>query len=187
MEFKNRENEYITKDNIGDRGFFHSRSVAVVGVIIARHKDNVYVLVERRGPKMDKPNEWCVPCGYMDWDENGTGAIFREIYEETNLNMDEFINDNRLVYEALKQPWFVHDTPFAHRQNITLRYGCCVDVLSEELPEVSNVNVGTDETAEVKWINVVEVGSKKYNFAFNHDEVISQFIQIVLNHFGMSK
>lgn len=185
MEFKHRENEFVTKENIGDRGFFISRSVAVLGVIIARKKDGVYVLVERRGPKMDEPYKWCVPCGYIDWDENGTGGIFREIYEETNLNMDEFLNSNRLVYEALRQPWFVSDSPTSHRQNITLRYGCCVDC--NELPEVSNVNVGDDETTEVKWIDVTEVGSSEYDFAFNHGQVISDFIQIVLKHFGVSK
>jgi hypothetical protein len=66
-----------------------------------------------------------------------------------------------------------------------LRYGCCVDC--KELPEVSNINVGNDETEEVKWIDVTEVGSSEYDFAFNHGQVISDFIQIVLKHFGMSK
>lgn len=97
-------------------------------------------LLNAEAEKMDEPYKWCVPCGYLDWDENGTGEIFRELFEEANLNLDEFLNKNKLAYESLRQPWFVSDSPFSHKQNVTLRYGCCVD--ANVLPEVSNVNVG---------------------------------------------
>jgi len=187
MEFSNKENELITKENIGERKIHFSRSVAVLGVVIVRNKGNVYVLVERRGKDMDQPFKWCVPCGYIDWNENGTGAIFREINEETNLNMDTFLNGEKLVYERLRQPWYVSDNPHtSNRENITLRYGCCVDV-DGDLPEVSNINCGVNEVTEVKWLDVTDVGASEYDFAFGHETVISDFIKIVLENFGVSK
>jgi ADP-ribose pyrophosphatase YjhB (NUDIX family) len=186
MKFPNKENEKITKDNIGERELYFSRSVAVLGVVIVRNKDNVYVLTERRGADMDEPFKWCVPCGYLDWNENCTGAIFREIFEETNLNMDKFLNENRLVYEKLKQPWFVSDNPKSNRENVTLRFGCCVDV-DDELPELSNCNVGEGEVTDVQWTNVTEIGSNNKIYAFGHDIIISEFINIVLKDFGISK
>jgi ADP-ribose pyrophosphatase YjhB (NUDIX family) len=187
MKFSNKENELITKESIGDRELYFSRSIAVLGVVIVRNKDDVYILVERRGTKVDEPFKWCVPCGYLDWNENGTGAIFREILEETNLNMDTFLNENKLVYERLRQPWYVSDNPHtSNRENVTLRYGCCVDV-DGDLPELSNCNVGETEVTDLKWLDVTNVGGSEYDFAFGHDVIISKFIQIVLEYFGVSK
>ena len=88
VKFNNTPN---TLHTIEGRMVPESRSVAVVGVIVAIDKHtslsylgckDIYVLAEKRSRNMDSPGKWCLPCGYLDWDETGPEALIREVYEE---------------------------------------------------------------------------------------------------------
>ncbi len=54
----------------------------VVGVaVILMHADEI-LLVQRAGTYRD---QWCLPCGYVEWDEDVRQAAAREMKEETGL------------------------------------------------------------------------------------------------------
>lgn len=175
MEFKHRQNEFVTKDNIGDRGFFISRSVAVVGSIVVKYKDELYVLINKRGSAMDSPHLYNMPCGYLDWDESATDGIYRELFEECNLDIKTLVETSQVYAAYLEQPWFVHHKPNENRQNVTLRFGLYCEV--DKLPVVSSINADENEVDEVLWLNIEDESNiDDIPWAFKHDKVLKEFL-----------
>lgn len=174
-KFNNRENEkIISKDG---REFWISRSVAVVGVIMG-FEDSSYkpssckILTVKRGKKVDNSKKFCLPCGYLDWDESGEEAIKRELWEETNLDVSSLIQNTNHFY-SLRKEWKVETHPENDaKQNVVLYYGMMFD-FKDGLPDVSNNNAEKGEIDSVQWISIDEI--KKFNWAFNHDSIISEF------------
>jgi len=173
-KFNNRENpSYI----IAGKKVWISRSPALVGVIIAEIEGKRYVLVGKRGKgAADNKGLWNVPCGYLDWDENGYDGICREIYEETGLYLPDIINEKvNGIYvndSYMEQPFFVNTDPKENRQNVSLSYG--LYFTCDKLPELTTEFSEPDEVAEVKWLEIENIES--YDFAFDHDKRIYYFI-----------
>ena len=80
-EFNNQPNKCITQDG---KDYWISRSTAVVGVVCILKNREPYFLAEKRSQMMDAPGLWCVPSGYIDWNENGVECLKREIYERVD-------------------------------------------------------------------------------------------------------
>jgi len=160
-KFNNRPN---TEHSLDGKTIWNSRSVAVVGVIISRVNSKLYVLMEKRSSIMDHPGKWCLPCGYIDWDETGWEAVIREIYEETGLYMFDHKSFSSL---SGMQPFFVNTDPKENRQNISLSYGFVCPNLT--IPVHSN-----PEVDEVRLIDVLDLD--KYDIAFDHAERVRMFI-----------
>lgn len=150
--FKNRPNISIKVDG---KEFWISRSVAVIGVVVLLCKEKLFVLITRRAETMtDEPNRWCLPCGYLDWDENIYGATIREIYEETGLNL-------HLPYRMHAYPeLYIDSSPVSNRQNISIANGFLIE--TDEFPELTV----TEETNDVAWCDAAHLKDK--NLAFNH-------------------
>ena len=160
--FNNDPNQLIQQD---DRDYWISRSVAVLGVMCFIKNGEPYFLIEKRSKNMDSPGLWCVPCGYMDWNENGIECLTREIYEETTIFLDD-LKTSDLIYID-KQPFFVKTDPGENRQNITLSYS--VVIMNNDI--VENVTkVQNDEIDEIRVISFNDLD--QYDWAFNHDEKI---------------
>ncbi len=141
--------------------YWYSRSVAVVGLIMA-HDDNWhwYILANKRGVNTpDFQGYWCLPCGYLDFNETCEKAICRETFEETGLRINE--EEFSLIG--------IDSVPFG-RQNVTIRFICS---LSENIKDltltIENANYG--EVEEVRWIPLDDF--KTYKWAFNHVGLIS--------------
>ena len=174
-EFKNRGNsEHKLADG---RTLWESRSPAVVGIILAIVKDNIYVLTEKRSAMMDEPNKWAVVSGYMDWDETGIEAIIRETYEETSFHIPKW--KNRLVFDNDEQPFYVHTDPKTDaKQNVSLSYIFIYEM--DKLPmEVEQFQ--DKEIDAVKWMEISEV-FKESQWAFNHDERIEMAVEKYQNY-----
>lgn len=173
--FKNRQNELITTTD--GRKLYHSRSVAVVIVLACLGPDGcLKVAIEKRGtaPGLDKQGLWCLPCGYLDWDESGPDAARREVWEEIGLDLDEYLPSQLPGSPGLDQPWFVKTEPDENRQNITLRYGLIF--VKQEWPKlIVNNDCEPNEVADAQWVRLSDIKSNKYEFAFNHDKVIEDF------------
>lgn len=166
--FKNRPNELIvTADG---RKLYHSRSVAVVGIISACLPEGIFYVIEKRGtaPGLDKQGLWCLPCGYLDWDESGTDAMCREIWEEVGLDVKSLCSTD---FSNL-QPFFVKTNPDENRQNVTLRYHISLPVAETLKP---NNDCEPNEVADAKWIRSDHIND--YQFAFNHDSILREFDQ----------
>lgn len=174
--FKNRPNELITTTD--GRKLFHSRSVAVIMVLGVYFDGNYHFAIEKRGtaPGLDKQGLWCLPCGYLDWDESGPDAIMRELWEEIGIDFMRDLGHMTAEVNYMNQPWDVKTEPDENRQNVTLRYGA---VFSDDVSALPTLKPNNDcdhpnEVADAKWITVEEI--KDYQFAFNHDIVLKNFI-----------
>jgi 8-oxo-dGTP pyrophosphatase MutT (NUDIX family) len=172
--FKNRQNELITTTD--GRKLFHSRSVAVVAVLVCMNPDGeCRIAIEKRGnhPGLDKKGLWCLPCGYLDWEESGKDAVRREVWEEIGLNLDEYKNV-MVGGPSLDNPYSVKTEPDENRQNITLRYGMVF--IQREWPVLNpNNDAEPDEVADAVWAKYSDILLDKYEFAFNHKAVIQLF------------
>lgn len=176
MKFKNRINEKINSTD--GREFWISRSVALVSTIIAFKgggfsETDCFILGVKRGPKMDSAGKYCLPCGYMDWDEDGASGAKREVWEETGLNVDKFIkSSNGNAFDAYKDPWKVVTAPeLDAKQNISLYYGAIANV--KRLPKLTFKNCDEGEVELVEWIPFGDY--EKLDWAFNHKQRIGEF------------
>jgi len=177
MVFKNREN---TPHNVNGKLLFDKRSVAVAGVVMITKYLDTYVLCSERGPAAPDYNGLMnLVAGYMDWNEWGYEAFVRECWEECGLNLFKLIQNSTEVFKNhLQQPWWVQTDPGASQQNVTLRYGVHLhwdqSMLLWDLPELTTkYNEIEGETVNPQWLNIKEVDN--YQWAFNHDRVISDF------------
>lgn len=118
---------------------------------------------------MDEPGKWCLPCGYMDWDENGWQAVTREIYEETSLYIPDY--DQYLVNRNKKKPFFVNTEVSENRQNIALIYGMVFN-FKDGLPQESLSSYTNIEIDDIKWVKIEDIND--LDTAFNHSKRIQQ-------------
>lgn len=166
MKFKNRPNKSIVYEN---KEYWISRSPAVFGVVVFKKNDEIKVLACKRGPLCpDHVGMWCLPCGYLDWDESGEEALVREVYEETSLNLNSFKNI-LLNHLFNKNPFFVNTIPTENNQNVSLGYALVIEI--ETWPDTSFSN---EETEAVALIDINDY--QNYEFAFNHEKRIKEFL-----------
>ena len=186
MEFKNKQNRLIVEHLTG-KEYWHSRSVAVNGTIIifVQGRPIPYVLVSERGPNSaDFQGLLNVVAGYLDWDESGTEAIYRETWEETGLDLkalaypdDDLSNvTSEVIRNDLENPWHVKTDPWtSNRQNVSLRYGFIAALRIPLFPEVNLENNEVEgEVSKVWWMPVNEID--RYEWAFDHDKMIKDYL-----------
>lgn len=165
MKFNNKKNECVTTTD--GKQIWVSRSVAVTLTAIINGGNGPCVLISKRGPDCpDNIGKWCLPCGYLDWNETAIEAVMREAWEEVGLDITPFMLE-------LKRPWFVNTDPSENRQNVTLRYGFWYG--SVELPKLIPNNEGEGkEVDDAIWCPLSDIDN--YEFAFNHDKVIKDYV-----------
>lgn len=156
----------ITDEKTG-REYWISRSVAVLGIITAIDYNGVeHVLAVQRGKGTPDPEyigSWCLPCGYLDFDETCKEAIAREVKEETGINIspDEF----ELIY--------INDDPKSDkRQNITFRFKAELNAYADDM-KLTDKFSEPDEIMDIMWIPIDWVDD--YKWAFNHEKIIKTF------------
>ncbi len=187
--FKNRQNEtfIIKSEKTIDRNIWVSRSVAVVCHVWFRVDGVYYVLLGKRGPRGDKPGLINIPCGYLDWDENLQEAMFREVWEETGLDLSKYnlknpelrkiLNDSYVTLNYTEQPWHVYSSPDENRQNVAMHTAIVINLGSiQTLPELTIDNCEEGESTEAFWLpyhKAIEIPSE--NWAFNHNKKLMEF------------
>jgi 8-oxo-dGTP pyrophosphatase MutT (NUDIX family) len=159
--------------------YWISRSVAVDAMIVSYNKisEKFYVLMVKRGKGLvSHPNYWCIPCGFMDFSENGYQAVSRELWEETNLNLSELLEMD-VIKNYTNTPYFVNTEPLkVDNQNVSLYYGLYLSV--DELPEISNINCEPDEIDEVRWVEIFKELPTLDKIAFNHQQRVKEFCEM---------
>lgn len=63
---------------------YYHNPIPAAGAIIAR--DHQVLMVQRAAPP--KIGWWCLPAGFMEWDEHPSDTAIREILEETGLEVE---------------------------------------------------------------------------------------------------
>ena len=171
MKFKNRHNPV---HNVDGKMVWESRSVAVNCVVLAESEENLYVLIGQRGSGApDSRGLYNIPSGYLDYDESGTEAVYREVWEETGL----YLPDQKIIINDLDNPWLVNTKPTENRQNVSHRHGCVISVEEGNLPVLTYENSEPNEVSDLKWCPINEIG--QYQFAFNHDTVIRNYVDLI--------
>ena len=155
-------------DKATGREHWISRSIAAVVCIIAKDKSgDEYVLAVQRGkgtPDPEYVGKYCMPCGYLDYDETVAQAAQREVKEETGLTFP--VTDFKLVT--------INDNPFDDkRQNVTFRYLVKSDILVNELELMfTTKNSEKDEVSGIRFIKLSNI--ELYEWAFNHETLIKE-------------
>ena len=161
--FKNLPNKCY---NTQDGELWLSRSVAVVGIILAI-TDNftMRVLTVKRSDKMpDKPNRWCLPCGYLDYNETLEEAVEREVYEETGFLMRD--HEKELMRNM---PYFHIDSNHetSNRQNVSISFAKVY--MFKTLPEL----VLNEEASDLAWTPINEKSLKALDLTFCHYDLVT--------------
>lgn len=60
----------------------------IVGVAVIIRNEQGAILLGRRGAESSYPGLWCIPCGYVEYDEEVRAAARREFFEETGLEVE---------------------------------------------------------------------------------------------------
>ena len=60
----------------------------IVGVAVILQAEGHRVLLGRRSSTSTYPGLWCIPCGYVEYDEEVREAACREFWEETGLEVE---------------------------------------------------------------------------------------------------
>jgi len=76
----NKQNPYCNHCHV-----VHYQNPAVGVAVILIEQENRLLLVKRSG---SYKGMWCIPCGYVEWDEDVKAAAKREFNEETGLKVD---------------------------------------------------------------------------------------------------
>lgn len=150
--FNNVPNKEIT-DTCGNKHWI-SPSASIDALLVV----NGFVLVVKRSAEMSNPLKWCLPCGFMDWNENFLNACIRELYEETNVDVRAFdiINND-------------YQRPFALN-------GTAIQFMFELFERPLEIKVNPDECITYAWVSTSML--KDYDFAFGHDRMIDYLLNL---------
>lgn len=170
MKFKSTPNRCL---HLKGEEIWISRSVTVLPVLFCVSKGIQYVPLGLRGTDLPEGvGQWCLPGGYLDYDETATQAVYREVWEELGLDIPQMVQDFRFQGN-LEHPYEVYSTPL-RRQNVTLKYALMFHLGEAELPALTP-QVSTGEVVEAKWVEVAKAITMP--LAFNHHEVIKDCLE----------
>ena len=175
-----RENRMIKGEN-GEE-LWISRSVVVICVVARITDDNkIEILAEKRGPLVSATGRWCFPCGYLDYDEDLTDAVIREVKEETGYILKR--KDVNFID--------IFSKPEGKKQNVGIRHIAFID---NDKKQISDFELDTNEVTELKWIEIGESVGNIFNidvnkldcvkWAFNHKSLIIHIINEYCNRYG---
>lgn len=168
---RTKNTPYIVKDENGkEKVVWVGRSVAVSTIVFANEDGNWYVLANQRGEDTpDYQGCWNNVCGYLEGSESGQEGCTREVYEETGV----------LIRPELFKLVNIETNPYmCSHSNVTLRYLAFLPCLIQIGNTDSNSRGGeSGEVSNIKWIPIDEI--KNYNWAFNHKETLTHYINDV--------
>lgn len=160
--FNNRQNKRY--ETTCGRELWHSRNVAVCVTIIRPNPENqsaLQVLVGKRGKAVTDSGLWCMPCGYLDWDEDVFDAARREVFEEVNLEIE------RESLEMME----VDSNPEKARQNVTVHFlAYLTEVVDQDFTPKD-----FKEVEEIRWIDLEDADN--FDWAFDHKARVNNLIK----------
>lgn len=162
MEFHNKLNEAHKGEDGKTR--FHSRSIAVSAAIVTA--DDHVLITQRSATMAHHPNKWCIPCGYLDWNESVHQALIREVFEEVGLNVD---GEQCVLYQ-------VSDNPERDElQNVSFNFIILIPKNHDEVTLAPS-----EEVQDTKWLSNTDINADQFGdleFCFNHKARLKQLVK----------
>lgn len=161
---------------VDGKEYWISRSVAVAVSIYTFIDGKLCILANKRGTGLpNHAGQWNVISGYIDYDETLEQACYREVFEETGLNI-KGLELRRMDIE---------DSPLREGQVILFRYiGFYYD--KETKVTLTNKYSEPNEVEEIKFIPIKDL--KKYEWTSkNHMEKIKEYANYILNYNAAAK
>lgn len=184
-----KKNFKIEKDG---KIYWISRSIAVHVAILCvdftETTDDVWVLLEKRGPGCpDEVGKWADPTGYIDFDEGLIDAAYREVYEELGLDLRKIDHTIHPMFSG-----FFRNLDFKNtgKCNVTVRLKAIVNYNTiKRLLDNGTINTDTKsrggeegEVSEIKLLKLsnLDVPLREEDFAFGHEKLLNEFVKIWL-------
>ena len=173
---------FTIEDKKTGKIYWISRALAVTGVIMASDGNDLWFLLERRGPGCpDNVGKLCSVCGYLNWDETRIDAVLRETYEETGLRPEL---SQVLEFETIDDPRRDAKQNVVTRYLIAYQYDELVRYMKEGTINTDTKSRG-GESGEVSEFLLLSL-SQIYNidsddFAFGHKEMIFEIVEELKN------
>ncbi len=169
--FENKPNHSVKTED--GKEIWVSRSLSVVVTTLLKKDNELYVLLLQRGDSVHAAGKWCMPCGYLDWDETAPQCALREVWEETGMDILSIPTDD-IEYWGLAQPWDVNSNPSMNdKQDFALHYALVLNV--DEFIELNNLNAEENEVLDLKWVKLSDL--MLYDIAFKHNERVHKFLE----------
>ena len=116
-------------------------------------KDGKFLLL-KRADKRAFAGYWTLPGGHVEENESSENAVKREIKEETNLDFKP------IFFKKYNESF----PEFNWKAEVKIYYG-----------EVNGTIEIDNESSKFRWFSLDEI--KDMNLAFNHNEIINDFIK----------
>lgn len=186
-QFANRQNPKVYTQT--GQQVYLSRACSVVAEVCLYEVTQAkwYILLVKRGEACpDFQGDWCLPCGYLDWDETLYQAMIREVYEETGLYLSELHRHPKcqttypcnFAMNATVPPWLIYDTPTGNRQNLAFHYASWIAWTGNPLPTLTRLH--SEESADLQWVEIniacemiLAFGHQHRIRALQHDQAAS--------------
>jgi len=149
--FNSTPNKEIT-DTQGNKHWI-SPSVSTDALVLV----NGFVLIVKRSENMNHAGKWCLPCGYVEFNENFLDAAYRELFEETGIDIRAF----DVINSDYTRPYTLNGTALQ---------------FVFELLNRPDVKLDLKECTDYAWVSTSML--KDYDFAFNHDLLINFLLSI---------
>lgn len=174
-QFNHRHNEKVLTTT--GREVYLSRASSVVAQVCLYEITQAkwYILLVKRGEACpDFQGDWCLPCGYLDWDETLYQAMIREVYEETGLYLPELHTHAQcpitypscLSMDDCVQPWLIYDTPTGNRQNLAFHYASWLAWTGAPFPTLTRLH--PEESADLQWVEIQTACEMTLAFGHQH-------------------
>ncbi len=127
-------------------------AITVDAVVFAEKPEPMVLLIQRKNPPFQ--GQWAFPGGFVDMSETVEDAVKRELFEETNLlveNLQQFKTYSRVDRDPRGRAISV--------------------VFTAKLKEVKEV-IAQDDAVAVKWFSIQELPP----LAFDHNEILNEVL-----------
>jgi 8-oxo-dGTP pyrophosphatase MutT (NUDIX family) len=143
----------MVKESTGN-GVVDTKVWNSVSFICFNSSKDMVLILKRAKDDDSEPGKWCLPGGGVDAGESFEDSLFREVSEETNCEVGEYDYFKSIVVGT--------------RLRVVFFFGSVAD------ESVVKVNF---EHSEFKWVKFENI--KDYDFAFNQDTIIYEFLDAV--------
>lgn len=167
------KNFQITAKEDGKK-YWISRAMATRSEVIVRDNDQLYLLINKRGPGTpDFQGCWNITCGYLEYDVTLEENATKELLEETSV----YIQSSKWKLQHIES-----DPERGNRQNVTAVYRVVLTMdefnQSKALGYTLPIEGGEENEVSSVWLMPLTMENiNSIEWAFNHKETAIKILQ----------